>query len=69
VGASVTGTWSGVISSGDGERAADGNGIATFYSSRTRSPGNVEFCVTGISLLGMSYDASANTGSCNSITK
>jgi endo-1,3-1,4-beta-glycanase ExoK len=69
VGAAVSGTWSGLISSGDGSRDTDGSGMATFYSSRTRSSGDVTFCVNGISLAGMTYDSGLNAETCATITK
>jgi beta-glucanase (GH16 family) len=69
VGAAVSGTWSGLISSGDGSRDTDGSGVATFYSSRSRSSGNVTFCVDGISLAGMTYDSGLNAETCATITK
>ncbi len=69
VGAAVNGTWSGLISSGDGSRNTDSSGTATFYSSRSRSSGNVTFCVDGVSLAGMTYDSGLNAETCATITK
>ena len=69
VGASVNGTWSGLISSGDGSRNTDSSGVATFYSSRSRNSGSVTFCVDGISLAGMTYDSGLNAETCATITK
>lgn len=68
-GAAVSGSWSGVITSGDTARTSDSTGSATFYSSRTRSSGNVQFCVTGVSRDGMHYDPGANVETCDTITK
>ena len=39
-GAAVTGAWSGAITSGDTSRTTDSTGLATFYSSRSRTPGS-----------------------------
>ena len=69
VGASVTGRWSGIITTGDGRRDTDANGVATFYSSRSRSAGEVTFCVTGVSKAGSTYDAAANVETCQSLLK
>jgi hypothetical protein len=68
-GATVNGTWSGVISNGDGTRTTDADGIATFYSGRSRSAGSVTFCVTGVSGADMSYDPSADSETCDTISK
>jgi len=65
----VTGVWSGVISAGDTARSTDGNGVAVFYSARTRDPGQVTFCVTSVSASGMNYDVAANAERCDSISK
>jgi hypothetical protein len=68
-GAAVSGSWSGVITSGDTLRDTDGSGVATFYSSRNRSTGDVQFCVTGASLTGKSYDDASNVETCSTIVK
>jgi len=68
-GATVTGSWSGVISSGDGSRVTDSGGVATFYSSRSRSSGDVTFCVDGVSPTGMDYDSDLNAETCATIVK
>jgi endo-1,3-1,4-beta-glycanase ExoK len=68
-GATVLGAWSGVITGGDGSRSTDATGLATFYSARSRTPGLVQFCVTGITASGKSYDSTADLESCDSITK
>jgi hypothetical protein len=67
--ATVSGTWSGVISNGDGTRTTDADGVATFYSGRSRSAGSVTFCVTGVSRASMSYDPSADSETCDTISK
>jgi endo-1,3-1,4-beta-glycanase ExoK len=68
-GATVTGAWSGVITSGDGARTTDADGIATFYSGRSRTPGSVTFCIIGITGESMVYDKTANAETCDSINK
>jgi beta-glucanase (GH16 family) len=68
-GATVLGTWSGVISSGDGSRTTDTAGAATFYSSRTRAPGAIQFCVTGVQAGGLAYDGVSNLATCGAIVK
>jgi len=67
--ADVGGAWSGVISNGDTARTTDGNGVAVFYSARSRNPGQVMFCVTSVLLNGMTYDPAGNAESCDSISK
>jgi beta-glucanase (GH16 family) len=67
--AAVSGQWSGVINKGDTTRDTDADGDATFYSARSRSSGEVQFCVTDIMLAGYDYDATANTRTCGSIEK
>jgi beta-glucanase (GH16 family) len=69
VGAAVTGTWSGVISTGDTARTTDSSGTATFYSSRTRTGGTVQFCVANLSAAGLTYASASNVEDCDSITK
>ena len=68
-GAAVSGTWSGTITSGDTLRDTDAGGLATFYSSRTRTSGTVDFCVANVSLAGRTYDAATNVESCSTILK
>lgn len=68
-GAAVTGTWAGVITSGDTLRNTDDSGIATFYSARNRTTGSVQFCVAGVSLAGRTYDAGGNLETCQTIAK
>jgi beta-glucanase (GH16 family) len=68
-GAAVGGTWSGVITTGDTARTTDTTGTATFYSSRTRTPGLVQFCVANVSAAGLTYAPAANVEVCDAITK
>jgi len=66
-GATVLGQWSGAASGGDGSRVSGADGLATFYSSRSRTGGEVTFCVTGVALTGKTYDPSANLETCASV--
>jgi hypothetical protein len=68
-GAAVGGTWSGVLTTGDTARTTDTTGTATFYSSRTRTPGFVQFCVANVSAAGLTYAPAANVEGCDAITK
>jgi endo-1,3-1,4-beta-glycanase ExoK len=68
-GATVTGTWSGSITSGDTRRDTNAEGIATFYSARSRSLQTVTFCVTDISRTGSTYSDGHNWETCDTITK
>ena len=67
--ATVTGVWSGLVTSGDGSKVSGADGAALFYSGRSSNPGTFTFCVTGISKTGMTYNAGANAETCDSITK
>lgn len=66
-GATVSGAWSGVITAGDASRTTDSLGLATFYSSRSKTPGLITFCVTSVVASGLAYLSSGST--CSSITK
>jgi beta-glucanase (GH16 family) len=68
-GAAVTGAWSGAISTGDTARTTDSTGTATFYSSRTRTTGMVNFCVANVSAAGLDYVSGSNVETCDEITK
>lgn len=68
-GAAVTGAWSGVITGGDTRRDTGADGVATFYSARSKTAGSVTFCVTGVTLAGSTYDPMNNGATCNTITK
>jgi beta-glucanase (GH16 family) len=65
----IDGVWAGIITNGDTRRTTDSNGIATFYSARSRDSGDVSFCITGIFGSGMTYDETANVEACDSISK
>ena len=67
--ATITGQWSGLVTGGDGSAVTGADGKATLYSARSSSPGTFNFCVTGASKGGMTYDAGANLVSCNAISK
>jgi len=68
-GATVTGIWSGLVTTGDGSKTTGTNGSALFYSGRSSSSGTFTFCITSISKSGMTYDAVTNTETCDSISK
>ena len=68
-GATVSGIWSGLVTNGDGSKTTGANGTALFYSGRSSAAGTFTFCVTGITKSGMTYDAAANTETCDSISK
>ena len=68
-GAAVAAAWSGVITTGDTARTTDATGTATFYSSRTRNPGTVNFCVVGVTAGGLDYMPGANLETCDAVTK
>jgi endo-1,3-1,4-beta-glycanase ExoK len=68
-GATVKGVWSGLVTNGDGSKVTGTNGTALFYSGRSSSSGTFTFCVTGVTKTGMTYDASANVETCDSVSK
>jgi hypothetical protein len=68
-GATVTGVWSGLVSTGDGSKVTGTNGKALFYSGRSSSSGTFTFCVTGVTLAGKTYNPAANVQTCGSISK
>jgi hypothetical protein len=65
----IAAAWSGVITTGDTARTTDATGTATFYSSRTRNPGTVKFCVDGVTAGGLDYTPGANLETCDAVTK
>lgn len=67
-GATVTGTWSGIVS-GFGSRATASNGSVSFTSPATRQTGTMVFTVTGISHPNFSYDARLNAETSDRITR
>jgi hypothetical protein len=68
-GASVAGVWSGIITNGDTRRDTKADGVATFYSARSRASGTVTFCVTDVTRAGSTYDAADNWETCDAILK
>jgi PKD repeat protein len=67
-GATVTGTWSGIVSA-NASALSGSNGAASFTSPQTRAKGTFVFTVTGITLSGYSYSASLNAVTSDSITR
>lgn len=65
----VDGSWSGIITNGDTSRTTDDTGTATFYSARSRDPGNVFFCVMNLAKNGMNYIPNADVEMCDEISK
>ena len=63
----VSGEWSGILTRGDTERESDIDGVATFYSSRSRDSGSVTFCVQQLSAAGITYSPEVNQETCASI--
>jgi endo-1,3-1,4-beta-glycanase ExoK len=68
-GASVTGSWTGAITGGDTRRDTGPDGVATFYSARSKNTGQVSFCVSGVTRTGSSYDTGANAETCDVVVK
>jgi endonuclease/exonuclease/phosphatase family metal-dependent hydrolase len=67
-GASVSGSWSGVVS-GSKSVTTDGNGVASFTSSKVRGGGTYTFTVNSVTKSGWTYDSSANEETSDSITR
>ena len=67
-GATVTGTWSGVVS-GSSSALTGSTGTATLSSPRSKRSGTITFTVTGVSLSGSTYAPSLNTAVSGSITR
>lgn len=67
-GASVSGTWSGLVS-GSATATSGSTGIASFNSAQVRGSGTISFRVTGITLAGYQYDATLNTETSDSVTR
>lgn len=66
-GATVTGSWSGVVS-GSGSGATGTNGVATITSKSTRTLGQAVFTITSVTApAGYSYDSSTNKVTSGSI--
>ena len=67
-GATVSGTWSGVVS-GKASVLTDGSGVARLTSPSTKRSGTFIFSVDGISLSGYAYDTSLNAKTSGSISR
>ena len=69
-GATVSGTWSGVVS-GSASLVTNSSGIAEFRSSRVKAAtgSRFTFTVTGVTLGGYTYDATRNVETSDSITR
>jgi PKD repeat protein len=67
-GATVTGTWSGIVSA-NASALSGSNGAASFTSPQTRAKGTFVFTVTGITMSGYSYSTSLNTETSDSISR
>jgi PKD repeat protein len=67
-GATVTGSWSGIVA-GSGSVLSGSSGTASFTSPQTRASGTFVFTVTGVTLSGYAYNASLNTETSDSITR
>ena len=68
-GATVKGQWLGLVTNGDSSKTTATDGTALFYSGRSSSHGTFTFCVTSVTKTGMTYDASANGETCDSVIK
>jgi len=67
--ASVTGVWSGVITSGGTVGLTDSTGSVTLTSAKSSTAGKVTFCVSKVAAAGLTYAAGANLATCSTITK
>ena len=66
--ATVTGTWSGLVS-GTVSGKTNSSGVVQFYSSSSRYRGTYTFKVTNVTLTGYNYNASKNTETTDSISR
>lgn len=67
-GATVSGTWSGIVS-GAASATTGTAGVASLKSQRSKGSGTFTFTVTGISLAGYQYNPAANTETSDSATR
>ncbi|MFN0125620.1 MAG: PKD domain-containing protein [Verrucomicrobiales bacterium] len=67
-GATVTGTWSGIIS-GSASATTGSTGVATISSPRSKNSGTFTFTVTNVTASGSTYAPSLNTATSGSITR
>jgi beta-glucanase (GH16 family) len=68
-GARVTGGWVGIVTKGETSGLTDASGEIVLISDPTERSGEVNFCVTSITLSGTKYDKSANTRSCAKVER
>jgi PKD repeat protein len=67
-GATVSGTWSGIVSAA-GNVLTGSNGEASFSSPQTRNTGTFVFTVTAVTLAGYTYNAAGNAETSDSVTR
>ena len=67
-GATVAGTWSGIVS-GSTSALGGGSGVATLQSPSTRKVGTFIFTVTSVTIAGYTYTPGANTETSDAITR
>ena len=67
-GATVNGTWSGLVS-GSGSTLTSSTGVATLNSPNTKARGTFIFNVTGVTLPGYGYNPALNSETMDSITR
>jgi PKD repeat protein len=67
-GATVSGTWGGIVS-GSASVVAGSNGVATLLSPSTKKTGTFQFTVTGVTLSGYAYQPNLNTETSDAITR
>jgi len=67
-GATVSGTWSGLVT-GNGNAVTASSGIAGFTSPVAKKAGTFIFTVTGVTLQGWTYKPDLNTETTDSITR
>ncbi len=67
-GATVSGTWSGIVS-GSKSAVTSAAGVAVLDSPTSKKAGTFKYTVTGITAPGFVYDATLNKMTTNSITK
>jgi PKD repeat protein len=67
-GATVSGSWSGVVSA-SASVLTGSNGSAAFTSPQTRAAGTFVFTVTGVALAGYAYTPATNTETSDSISR
>jgi hypothetical protein len=67
-GATVTGSWSGLVNDGNTVFATNTDGVAgPFYSTRTKKSGTITFTVTSVTKDGWTYDAAGSQTSASII--